>query len=487
MLTKLETLGAQVALLMGSAYLFTHESVATKAILPLFQEVALKAQSTAVVHTAPGHATRCAVTPFVEAFESEKSILLKAGMPPKMIWEKMEGYNVGKLRIASKGKLRQDDQIIDIPQEEQFNQGMYMLGEVATLIKKTFAISDLHQDVIHQASHYFDLSSIKNQSPISISINHTKEAKSVKSSKIAIIGMACIFPSADDLDSYHHLMMTAKDAITEVPQERWDQALYYRQESQDGEYSNSKWGGFINTIPFEPAKYGIPPNTLSAVEPVQLLALEVAHRALIDAGLIEQKFDRKRTSVIFGAEAGTDLANAYSFRASLRQWLGHAPQSLESRLPKLTEDSFAGILANVISGRIANRLDLGGSNFTVDAACASSLAAVDLSIKELLYGESDLVLCGGADLHNAIQDYLMFSSVHALSATGKSKPFSQKADGIALGEGIAVLVLKRLDDALSDQNRIYAVIDGVGSSSDGKALGLTAPRKERQKTAIQRA
>ncbi len=118
-------------------------------------------------------------------------------------------------------------------------------------------------------------------------------------------------------------------------------------------------------------------------------------------------------------------------------------------MPELTEDSFPGMLANVIAGRIANRLDLGGANYTVDAACASSLAAVDIACKELTSGSSDVVLCGGADLHNGINDYLLFSSVHALSPTGRSRTFDTAADGIALGEGVGCVVLKRLADAES--------------------------------------
>ena len=140
---------------------------------------------------------------------------------------------------------------------------------------------------------------------------------------------------------------------------------------------------------------------------MQLLALEVAARALADAGYGSGRpFDRDRTSVIFGAEAGTDLASAYSLRSAFPAYFGELPAALDEHLPTLTEDSFPGVLANVIAGRIANRLDLGGVNYTVDAACASSLAALDIACKELRAGTSDMVLCGGADLHNGIHDYL---------------------------------------------------------------------------------
>ena len=202
---------------------------------------------------------------------------------------------------------------------------------------------------------------------------------------------------------------------------------------------------------------------------------------------LERYFDRESTSVIFGAEAGSDLASAYGFRALWRQYVDELPPELEAVLPTMTEDSFAGILSNVISGRIANRLDLGGVNFTVDAACAASLAAINLAVKELRSGTSDMIICGGADMHNGIVDYLAFASVHALGASGQCRTFDASADGIALGEGVAAIVLKRLEDAERDGDRIYAVVKAVGGASDGKSLGLTAPRAEGQVRTLERA
>jgi acyl transferase domain-containing protein/NAD(P)-dependent dehydrogenase (short-subunit alcohol dehydrogenase family) len=299
--------------------------------------------------------------------------------------------------------------------------------------------------------------------------------------------MACVFPDAADLETFWANIVNGVDSITEVPKGRWDTDLYYDPNGRPGEKTPSKWGGFVPDIDFDPMIFGLPPRSLSAIEPVQLLSLEVARRALDDAGYADRDFNRERTSVIFGAEAGTDLANSYSFRANFPQFAGPLPRALDEALPSLTEDSFPGVLSNVIAGRIANRLNLGGANYTVDAACASSLAAVNLACKDLVTHSSDMVVCGGADLHNSIADYLLFSSVHALSPTGSCKTFDAEADGIVLGEGVGVVVLKRLDDAERDGDRIYAVIRGIGASSDGRSSGLIAPRKEGQVLAIQRA
>src|SRR5262249_46466801 len=153
-----------------------------------------------------------------------------------------------------------------------------------------------------------------------------------------------------------------------------------------GKKTPCKWGGFLDDVVFDPLTYGIPPKSLSAIEPVQLLSLEIARRAIADAGYADRAFARERTAVIFGAEAGTDLSSAYRFRALFPHYVGPLPAGLDDALPSLSEDSFPGVLSNVIAGRIANRLDLGGVNYTVDAACAASLAAVDMAVKELVSG-----------------------------------------------------------------------------------------------------
>src|SRR5262249_35746515 len=160
---------------------------------------------------------------------------------------------------------------------------------------------------------------------------------------------------------------------------------------------------------------------------------------------------------------------------------------LGDSLPEWTEDSFAGILMNVAAGRIANRLDLGGTNYTVDAACASSLAAVALAIRELQTGTSDMTLVGGLDAIQNPFGFLCFCKTQALSPNRRCRPLDAEADGIASSEGFGSLVLKRLADAERDGDRIYAVIKGVGSASDGRDRSLTAPRPEGQMRALRRA
>jgi acyl transferase domain-containing protein/NAD(P)H-dependent flavin oxidoreductase YrpB (nitropropane dioxygenase family)/acyl carrier protein len=482
--------GAQIGVLMGTAYLFTREAVEQGAIRPLFHREAIAASRTSLLETAPGHATRCLPSPFVEDFHSLREELESAGVENRQVWEQLETLNVGRLRIASKGVRRQDDALVEVDEAVQAVEGMFMAGQVAVLRHEPTTVSELHAQVTTEAREFHAIRAAALHAEL------TPPAKPVEEPPapldIAIVGMSCVLPGSPDLHSFWQTVLGATDAVTEVPADRWDVDTYYAPEvgpGLTGRISVSKWGGFLEPVPFDAIRYGIPPAALSSIDPTQLLALEIAHRALVDAGYAYDAagVDHSRTGVVFGAEAGSDMGHAQTLRTMLPAYLGDVPAEMEDQLPTVTEDSFPGVLANVIAGRVANRLDLGGPNYTIDAACASSLAAMDAACKELTAGSSDMMICGGADLHNGINDYLMFTSAHALSPTGRCRTFDSTGDGIALGEGVACVVLKRLSDAERDGDRIYSVIKGVGGSSDGRALGLTAPRASGQRRALDRA
>ncbi|MFB9186013.1 beta-ketoacyl synthase N-terminal-like domain-containing protein, partial [Dactylosporangium sucinum] len=483
--------GVQVGVLMGTAYLFTREAVECGAIQPLFQREVLGATVTALLETAPGHVTRCLHTPYVDDFHRMRRELDAAGVAGRQVWEQLEMLNVGRLRIASKGKRREGDALVDVDEAGQHAEGMFMAGQVAMLRNAQTTVAALHADVTVGAQR-FHAGRIATLTATLGADAAAAQPGPAAPLDVAIIGMSCVYPGSPDLAAFWQTILGARDAVTEVPAQRWDPETYYAPEvepGQAGRISVSKWGGFIAPVPFDAIGLGIPPAALASIDPAQLLALEVARRALADAGYHAGSpgVDHSRTGVVFGAEAGSDLSNAEVLRTTLPAYLGELPAALANELPVVTEDSFPGVLTNVISGRVANRLDLGGPNFAVDAACASSLAAMDAACKELTAGGSDLMICGAVDLHNGIHDYLMFSSAHALSPTGRCRTFDSTGDGIALGEGVACVVLKRLADARRDGDRVYAVIKGVGAASDGRALGLTAPRAEGQRRALDRA
>ncbi|MFF8386958.1 SDR family oxidoreductase [Streptomyces kanasensis] len=482
--------GCAVGVLMGTAYLFTREAVAHGAVRPLFQRQVLAAEGTALLRTAPGHATRCVPSPFSDGFRDLAAGLRAEGLPEREVWERLERLNVGRLRLASKGVERTGTGVLaPVDEERQYAEGMFMAGEVAVLRDATTTVAALHASVTEGAAAFLD----RRRAALRAGRDTARAGDGAGAPApldVAVVGMACMFPQAPDLASFWAQVLDGRDAVTEVPPERWDPAVHCSPGPDGaGAASASRWGGFLPRIPFDPLRYGIPPASLGSIEPVQLLALEASRRALEDAGYGEggRPFDRTRTGVVFGTEAGSDLSHATTLRAVLPSYYGQVPAALDGQLPRLTEDTFPGLLANVVAGRVANRLDLRGPNYTVDAACASSLAAVDVACKELVLGTSDVMLCGGADLHNGINDYALFTSVHALSPTGRSRAFDGAADGIALGEGVACVVLKRLADAERDGDRVYGVIKGVGASSDGRSLGLTAPRPEGQRAALERA
>ncbi len=474
--------GAKLGALLGTAYLFTHEAVKTGAIVPGFQEEAIRCTDTVLLETGPGHATRCARTAYAEEFQRKKE---SAKASPEEVRRTLEYLNLGRLRIASKGirrvALDAGRAYESVDDRQQRVEGMYMIGQVAALRNSVCSIEELHREVCVRGTER--LASVPEPR-----LSREPRTGGEQPCDIAIVGMACLLPKASGLDAYWNNILNKVDGITEIPASRWDWRRYYDADPKAPDKVYSKWGGFLDDVRFDPLRYGMPPNSLASIEPLQLLTLEVARAALEDAGYGTRPFPRERCSVILGAGGGmSDLGNRYAVRSSLPTIMDGIPGEVYGNLPQWTEDSFAGILLNVTAGRVANRFDLGGMNCTLDAACASSLGALYLAAKELETGTSDMVLAGGADTMQNPFAYLCFSKTHALSARGRCRTFDETADGIVISEGVAIVVLKRLGDAEADGDRIYAVLKGVGSSSDGQDKGLTAPRPEGQARALRRA
>lgn len=476
--------GIKVGVLMGSAYLFTQEAVSCGAIVKAYQEQAIACNRTINLETGTGHASRCAVTPFAQEFYAQRRDLLLSGTPPDQIKNTLEDLTLGRLRIASKGLVRQGSAINAVEESQQIRDGMYMIGQVATLRDQVGSVEALHEAVSGGSAKLLNELLVEEDQN-----TQTPDAKANAAlSDIAIIGISTLVPQADYPETFWSNILDKVDAITEIPASRWDWRLYFDPDPKARDKVYSKWGGFLDDVAFDPLRFGIPPKSLKSIEPLQLLTLEAVRRALEDAGLADGKFDREMTSVILGAGGGlADLGQQYATRSEIPRFVETPNDSAWQRLPEWTEESFPGLLLNVIAGRVANRFDLGGSNFTVDAACASSLAALDLAVRELESGRSNIAIAGGVDTVQTPFAYLCFSKTQALSPRGKCRTFDKTADGIAISEGIAIVVLKRLADAERDGDRIYGVIKSVASSSDGKALGMTAPLPAGQMRALNRA
>ena len=327
---------------------------------------------------------------------------------------------------------------------------------------------------------------------------------------LAIVGMSCLFPKADGLQAYWANIKNGVDAITPIPVgTHWNAEDYFNADPKAPDKTYAARGGFLSPVNFNPMEFGISPKDIEATDTTQLLSLVGAQQALVDAGYAVgstagstagRAFDRERTSVILGVTGALELVIPLGARLGHPHWrralrdAGVDSAVAEDVVQRISdsyvgwqENSFPGLLGNVAAGRIANRLDLGGTNCVVDAACASSLAAIHLASLELAAGRSDMVITGGVDTFNDIFMYMCFSKTPALSPTGDAKPFDSDCDGTVLGEGLGMLVLKRLEDAERDGDRIYAVLKGTASSSDGRSSAIYAPRADGQKLALERA
>ncbi len=315
---------------------------------------------------------------------------------------------------------------------------------------------------------------------------------------LAIIGIGCLFPQAEDSSSYWANIREGIDAITDIPASHWRVADYHDPDPKSPDMTYGQRGGFLSSIPFNPMEFNIPPATLEAIDSSQLLGLVAAGQALKDAGYgADRAYDRDRVSVILGVTGTLELVIPLGARLGHPHWraalrdagvddttAADVVQRISDSYVPWQENSFPGLLGNVVAGRISKHYDLGGTNCVVDAACASSFSALHLAGMELATGKSDMVVTGGIDTFNDIFMYMCFSKTPALSPTGNAKPFDASGDGTILGEGLGLVVIKRLADAERDNDRIYAVIRGVGSSSDGKGEAIYTPSASGQKKAI---
>lgn len=317
---------------------------------------------------------------------------------------------------------------------------------------------------------------------------------------IAVVGLGSLMPGSTDVSGFWQSIVRGHDQMTDVPPHRWLIEDYYDPDPRAPDKTYARRGAFLAPTEFEPMAFGVLPNNLPSTDSSQLLALLVAEQVLADAfGDQLATTDRERVGVVLGAtslallpEISLRLARPHCLKALRESGVPETEaQAIGDRIvghnAEWGEATFPGALTNVVAGRIANHFDLHGMNHTADAACASSFAALSAAMTELTLGRADLMLTGGIDTTNNIGSFVCFSKTPALSPTGDCRPFSADADGTMLGEGIAMFALKRLADAERDGDGIYAVIRGVGASSDGSGTAIYAPVAAGQSRALRRA
>ena len=323
---------------------------------------------------------------------------------------------------------------------------------------------------------------------------------------IAVIGVAAMMPDANDLEAFWQNIIDSHVSIKEIKEGRWPGPVnHFWTEGKPGDiaqgYTYAKIGAFVEDYEFDWRRWRQPPGTIPQIDPCQLWAVSVSAKAIEQAGYGEgeKEFPRERAGVVFANALGGENRNM----SNIRVWSNHTSElaqqhglpasskeafmdAMNEHSPKVDEDTMPGELANVVSGRVANLLDLQGPNHAMDAACASSMAAVMDACRLLQTRQADVMLAGATDRTMDPATYAKFSAIGALSPT-HSTPFDARANGFVMGEGAGVMVLKRLSDAIADDDTIHAVIRGIGGSSDGRGKGITAPSQRGQIQAIARA
>ncbi|MGB8011605.1 MAG: SDR family NAD(P)-dependent oxidoreductase [Terriglobales bacterium] len=326
---------------------------------------------------------------------------------------------------------------------------------------------------------------------------------------IAIVGVGAVLPGAPNVAAFWNNVKDGRYSISEVTPNRWDPTLYYDPDHSAPDKTYSKIGGWVREHVWEPLKWrlAIPPRVVDAMDESQKWAIACTREALEDYGYPKRPLNTDRTAVILGNAMGgekhyftvmrvlfpeyaRELGESASFAALPESIRRDITRELHERmgklLPEVTEDTMPGELSNCIAGRIANVFNFHGPNYVCDAACASAMAAISSAVEGLVQNDFDLAVTGGIDRNMGASTFVKFCKIGALSATG-TRPYAEGADGFVMGEGAAIFLLKRLADAERDEDKIYAVLRGIGGSSDGKGKGITAPNPIGQKFAIERA
>ncbi|MDI1443198.1 type I polyketide synthase [Polyangium sp. 6x1] len=299
----------------------------------------------------------------------------------------------------------------------------------------------------------------------------SSRATPVGNEPIAIVGMACRFPKAPDLDAFWRLLRDGIDAITEVPRDRWDAAELYDPDNNATGKINTRWGGFLDHVDtFDPQFFGISPREAVQMDPQQRLALELALEALEDAGIPPPSLKGSRTGVFVGA-----------------LFLDHALLQDRAGRESITAHTSTGGASCIIANRISYAFGLEGPSMTVDTACSSSLVAMHLASQSLRSAESSVAIVGGVSLMLVPETTMGFTKLNAMSPDGRCRAFDARGNGYVRSEGAGLVILKRLSDALRDGDRIYAVVRGSAVNNDGASNGLTAPNPHAQQSMLRDA
>jgi len=497
--------GAKIGLQVGTAYLFSRELVETEAVHKQYQDILIEMDETVVIGKTLGLASRTAPTPFARMMTDHEARMVKQKLPLKDRKRSFEKRNIGSLLIGSKGFMPD----FKNPGQENYTwykgkdhreKGNFLTGDSLAFFREPVDIKAIHDAYFTGKAELF-----RNLNRLEI---FSSPANKIRD-EIAVVGMGCTLPDADTPQELWENILKKHYAISPMPGSRMDRELYYDTNPKAEDKTYTDLAGHVTGFEFEAERFGYEGDKARRLSRSQQMVLQTAYKAVESAGLLDETDtmiceDPKRTAVIIATclsnELGNDLQLKYWY-PELVSMMEKTPafQNLDDAqkaaaieaLRKGIEgdnpgyDPVHGILLNIEASRIAKHLGIRGTNYIVDAACASSMTAIEAGCGELLNGDHDQVIVGGVNTHLAPESFIGFAKMGTLSAKG-SWPFDQRADGFVLGEGSAIFVLKRMKDAIRDNNKIFGVINGIGSSSDGKGKAIAAPNPKGQVLSLER-
>ncbi|MFH1154354.1 MAG: SDR family NAD(P)-dependent oxidoreductase [Pseudomonadota bacterium] len=497
--------GIKIGIQVGTAYLFTQEIVDSGSVKKLYQDIIAEYDDTMVIGQSVGLASRTAPTEFARMMIRTEQEMIREKKSLEDRKRTFEKKNIGSLLIGAKGFLPDfkrpgPENYTWFEGDEHREKGNFLVGDSLAFFRSARTIPDIHTMFFDTKADLFT-----NLAALEILWSETSKIND----EIAVIGMGCILPGAGNPEELWDSILAKRYAIREMPESRMRRDLYYAPDKDAEDRSYTLLAGLLEDYSFDGERFGYDEIKAAHLSRSQQILLEATCQAVANAGYLDDnlKFrtlNPERVSVIIATCLGNELGNDLQFKYHYPEVMAmlektdsfnrldpEEKQQVTDALRLGMEgghpgyDPVHGILLNIEASRVARHLGARGANYIVDAACASSFTAIDAAMAELLSGEADQVVVGGVNTHLAPESFVGFSKMGALSAKG-SFPFDQRADGFVLGEGSAVFVLKRMKDAIRDNDTILGVIKGIGSSSDGRGKAIAAPNPEGQALALQR-
>ncbi len=496
--------GAKIGVQVGTAYLFTREIVELKSIGKLYQDTLASSRHTLVTGSTVGLASRTVPTPFARKLVEKEHHLIKEGLPLADRKNIFEVENLGSLLIGAKGFLpdihgQRQGEAIHFSEEEQLERGNFLAGDSLAFLDPDLTINEVHHRFFHEKDGLY-----RNLGQAEVFSSPTAQMND----DIAVIGAGCVLPDAHDPETLWRNIIEGVYSIRDMPEDRLDSSLFFDTDRQAEDKTYTKIAGCITHFTFDHARFGMSEDEGAALSRTQQMLLHAAAQAMNDADYLKNSGDSRtntgKTAVIVASCLGNERSNDLQLKYYYPEILDHLLKLPEFKTLGETQqqtlkdavkngvsygntgpDSFDGVTLHTEAATLARHFGFDGAAYVVDAACATSFAALDCAVNELLSGRHDTAMVAGINTNLSPEAFIGFGKMGALSAKG-SWPFDQRADGFVLGEGTAVFVLKRLKDAVRDGQPVLGVIKGIGASSDGKGKAIAAPNPAGQRLALTR-